>query len=206
MMSGSGRGYNEKCHKLNNYQVESNNSYFKTGVESYASSQHTRTPNWVIIHMFSFTMFLADPFSRSHSLGAARRLFSPLLFVGQRLGNIQAQAIRVQVHLVLALLQDLSNVLRVLELPQVNIGPRLLDGVTNELGGSCLTLGADDCSLLFLAGLVDDEGGSLSLLLCDLLGFNSGGELGREGQMLDNVSTWYVSDVPCGPYRQRHIV
>jgi len=39
--------------------------------------------------------------------------------------------------------------------------------------------------LLFLPGLVDDEGGTLGILLSNLLGFNSSGKLGREGKVLD---------------------
>jgi hypothetical protein len=38
--------------------------------------------------------------------------------------------------------------------------------------------------LLLLAGLVDDEGGSLRFLLCDLLGFDRCGELRGEGEVL----------------------
>jgi hypothetical protein len=41
--------------------------------------------------------------------------------------------------------------------------------------------------LLFLPGLVNDESGTLSILLSNLLGFNSSGELGREGKVL-NIS------------------
>jgi hypothetical protein len=84
-------------------------------------------------------------------------------------------------------LQDLGNVLRVLKLPQIDVRPRLLDGVTNELGRTGLTLSADDGGLLLLAGLVDNEGGSLSLLLGNLLGFDGGGEFGREGEVLSSL-------------------
>jgi hypothetical protein len=41
----------------------------------------------------------------------------PLLLVRSGLADVKTQAIRVQIHLVLTLLQDLSNVLRILELP-----------------------------------------------------------------------------------------
>jgi hypothetical protein len=37
-----------------------------------------------------------------------------------------------------------------------------------------------------LAGLVDDEGGTLGFLLGDLFGFNGGGEFGGEGEMLES--------------------
>lgn len=181
------RVYNEKREVQSS--IESNNSYSKTGVESYASSQHTPAPKWgnhTRVQFTVFLFFLSIQFPTRHLLG-------PPLLVAGRLGDIEAQAVRIQVHLVLALLQDLGNVLGVLEFPQVDIGPGLLDGITNELGGTCLTLGADDGSLLLLAGLVDDEGGPLSLLLRNLLGFDCGSELGGESQMLDGVSTSHVS-------------
>lgn len=95
---------------------------------------------------------------------------------------------RIQIHLVLGVLQNLCDALRVVKLPQIDVGPRLLDGVTDELGGSGLTLGADNGGLFLLAGLVDDEGGALGVLLSDLLGFDGGGELGGESKMLGYVS------------------
>lgn len=111
-----------------------------------------------------------------------------LLLVCKRLSNVETQTVGIQIHLVLTRLQDLGDVLGVLKLPQINIRPGLLDGITNQLGGSCLTLGADDSRLLLLTSLVDDECGSLCFLLRDLLGFDSCGELGREGEVLDIVS------------------
>jgi hypothetical protein len=42
--------------------------------------------------------------------------------------------------------------------------------------------------LLLLAGFVDDEGGALGFLLGNLLGFDGGGELGGEGEVLKYVS------------------
>jgi hypothetical protein len=42
--------------------------------------------------------------------------------------------------------------------------------------------------LLLLTGFVDNKGGSLRFLLCDLLGFDCGGEFGREGKVLGIVS------------------
>lgn len=109
---------------------------------------------------------------------------TPLVLVRLRLGDVETQALGIQVHLVLRVLQDLRNVLGVLELPQVDVGAGLLDGVTDELGGTCLTLGADDGGLLLLAGLVDDESSALGFLLSDLLGFDGGGELGGESKVL----------------------
>jgi hypothetical protein len=38
--------------------------------------------------------------------------------------------------------------------------------------------------LLFLSRFVDDEGGALGFLLSDLLGFDGGGELGGEREVL----------------------
>lgn len=82
-------------------------------------------------------------------------------------------------------MQNLRNVPRILKLPQINVRPALLDGVTNQLSGTGLTLCADDGGLLLLTGFVDDEGGALGFLLGDLLGFDGGGEFGGEGEVLD---------------------
>lgn len=111
-------------------------------------------------------------------------LLRPLLLVARRLADVETEAVRVEVDLVRGLLQDLGNVLRVLELSQVDVCARLLDGVSDQLGGAGLSLGADDGGLLLLAGLVDDEGGALGFLLGDLLGFDGGGEFGGEGEVL----------------------
>jgi hypothetical protein len=108
----------------------------------------------------------------------------PLLLVTHRLRDVQAQTVRVEIHLIVRVLQDLRNVPCVLELPQIDVRPALLDGVSDELGGAGFTLGADDGGLLLLAGFVDDEGGSLGFLLGDLLGFDGGGEFGGEGEVL----------------------
>lgn len=105
--------------------------------------------------------------------------------------DIETQTLSVEVDLVVALLQDGSNISGVLKLAELNVTAALLDGVTDELGGAGLTLGADDHGLLFLAGLVDDESGALSFLLSDLLGFDCGGELGREGEVLGRVKSQY---------------
>ena len=113
-------------------------------------------------------------------------LLCPFLLVTRCLRHIKAKAIRVQVDFVCALLQDLRNVLRVLELPQIDICPALLDRVTNQFGRSCLTLCADDSSLLLLTRLVDDESGTLCLLLSDLLSFDGGGKFRREGKVLEH--------------------
>ena len=101
--------------------------------------------------------------------------------------DVQTKTLGVEVDLVVALLQDGGDVSGILELTQLNVTAALLDGVTNQLGGTGFTLGADNHGLLLLAGLVDDEGGTLGFLLGDLLGFDCGGELGREGKVLENV-------------------
>jgi hypothetical protein len=132
-------------------------------------------------------------------------LASPVCLVERRLRDVETQDVRVQVNLVLTLHQDLCNVPRILKLPQIHVRPRLLDGVTNELGRSCLTLCADDCGLLLLTRLVDDEGSPLCFLLGDLLGFDGSREFGGEGEVLDTLANCRVSESEI-PYRQRHII
>jgi hypothetical protein len=112
----------------------------------------------------------------------------PLLLVCVALADVQAQTLAVKVDLVAALLQDASNAPCVLELPQVDVTPALLDGVTNQFCGTGLTLGANNGGLLLLTGLVDNESSALGFLLRNLLGFYCGGELGREGKVLSCVS------------------
>ena len=122
----------------------------------------------------------------------------PLLFVPVVLlcvvADVQAEAVGVEVDLVVALLEDLGNGLGVVELTQVDVRSALLDGVTDELGRAGLTLGSDDHGLLLLSGLVDDEGGTLGVLLGNLLGFDCGGEFGGECEVLRDVSNYYASD------------
>jgi hypothetical protein len=101
--------------------------------------------------------------------------------------DVKAKTLGIEVDLVVALLQDGGDVSGILELTQLNVTAALLDGVTDQFGGTGFTLGADDHGLLLLAGLVDDEGGTLGFLLGDLLGFDCGGELGREGKVLGKV-------------------
>ena len=107
--------------------------------------------------------------------------------IRRRLHNIQPQPGRIQIHLILALLQNLRNIPCILKLPQINIRPRFLDRVTDELGRAGLTLGSHNGSLFLLAGFVDDEGGALGFLLGDLLGFDDGGEFGGEGEVLQRA-------------------
>jgi hypothetical protein len=90
------------------------------------------------------------------------------------LADIQTQTLAVEVDLVTALLQDLCDIPCVLKFSEINVTPALLDSVTNQLGGAGLTLGANNSGLLLLTGLVNDESGTLGLLLCDLLGFYCG--------------------------------
>jgi hypothetical protein len=118
-------------------------------------------------------------------------LFVPVVLLGV-VADVETQTVGVEVDLVVALLEDLSNGLCVVELAQVDVRAALLDGVTDELGGAGLTLGADDHGLLLLPGLVDDEGGALGVLLGDLLGFDCGGEFGGEGEVLRVVSVCYT--------------
>lgn len=108
----------------------------------------------------------------------------PLVLVTLRLTDVKSQASGVQVDLIAALLENLRDVACILEFSQINIGPALLDSITNQLCRTSLTLGSDDGGLLLLAGLVDNEGSALGLLLGDLLGFDSRSEFGREGKVL----------------------
>ena len=99
--------------------------------------------------------------------------------------DVETKTLGVEVDLVVALFQDGGDVSGVLELTELNVTAALLDGITNQLGGTGLTLGANNHGLLLLASLVYDEGGALGFLLGDLLGFDCGGELGREGEVLE---------------------
>ena len=98
----------------------------------------------------------------------------------------------------------------VLDLPQLDVALALLDRVSDQFRRSGLTLGADDECLLLLTGLVDQERSPLGLLLSDLLGFDSGGEFGGEGQMLQHCRQVSLPIIPfnfvCTTYRKRHIV
>jgi hypothetical protein len=121
--------------------------------------------------------------------------------------NIQPQHIRIQENLIPAVLQDSRDILRVLKLPQINVTSALLDGLTNQLCGTSLTLGADNSGLLFLAGFVDHEGGALGFLLGDLLGFDGGGEFGGEGEVLGGLLVWLYSEKDLSwTYCDGHIV
>jgi len=104
--------------------------------------------------------------------------------------DVETKTLGVKVYLVIALLEDLGNRLGVVELTQVDVRSALLDGITNQLGGTSLTLGSDDHGLLFLPSLVNDEGGTLGVLLSNLLGFDGSGELGREGKVLKYLVSW----------------
>ena len=133
-----------------------------------------------------FVLRLLGP--QPHLHGDALLPARPLLLVRRSLTDVQTEALAIKVDLIAALLQNLCNIPLVLEFSQVNITPALLDSVSNQLGGTGLTLCADDGGLLLLAGFVDNEGGALSFLLCDLLGFYCSCELGGEGEMLGSVS------------------
>jgi len=81
-------------------------------------------------------------------------------------------------------LQNSGNVPSILDPSKVDITPRLLDRVSDKLCRASLTLGADDRRLFLLAGFVNDEGGPLGFLLCDLLRLNRSCEFGGEGKVL----------------------
>ena len=118
-----------------------------------------------------------------HNPHKSSLLFVPVVLLGV-VADVETETLGVEVDLVVTLLEDRGNRLRVVELTQVDVRSALLDGVTDELGRTGLTLGSDDHGLLLLPGLVHDESGTLGILLSNLLGFNSGGELGREGKVL----------------------
>ena len=104
----------------------------KTGVESYATMLNPFSPEYYT--RFSFTRPFSTPTPQSHSHAALLFARSSFLLVRNRLTDVETQSCRIQIHLILTLLQDLCNVLRILKLPEIDIGPRLLDGITNELG------------------------------------------------------------------------
>lgn len=135
------------------------------------------------------------------------RLFLVLLRLGK---DVEPQTVGVQVQLVLAaaLLEEAGNVAGILDLAELDVALGLLDGLSNQLGGPRLSLGPDDHGLLLLAGLVDNEGGPLGLLLGNLLGLDRGSELGRECQVLCNcLSARLPSDCwDVTSYRQGHII
>jgi hypothetical protein len=118
-------------------------------------------------------------------------LFVPVVLLGV-VANVETKTLGVEVDLVVTLLENAGNGPGVVELTQVNVRPALLDGITDQLCGSSLTLSSDDHGLLFLPGLVNDEGGTLGVLLSNLLGFDGSGELGREGKVLCIVSCTFI--------------
>lgn len=83
-------------------------------------------------------------------------------------------------------MQDLGNLPRVFDPTELDVALALLDCVTDKLSRAGLTLGTDNEGLLLLAGLVDEEGSALGLLLSYLLGFDSGGKFGGESQVLQS--------------------
>ena len=119
----------------------------------------------------------------AHTQDQSHLLFVPVVLLGV-VADVETETLGVEVDLVVALLENRGNRLGVVELTQVDVRSALLDGVTDELGRTGLTLGSDDHGLLLLPGLVNNESGTLCILLSNLLGFDSGGELGREGKVL----------------------
>lgn len=145
---------------------------------------HTKTePFFAPAHASTILHIKAHNQDRSHLLLVPVVLLSVV-------ADVKTKALSVEVDLVVALLEDLGNGLGVVELTQVDVRSALLDGITDQLGRTSLTLGSDDHGLLLLPGLVNNEGGTLGILLSDLLGFNSGGELGREGEVLKYLVSW----------------
>lgn len=137
---------------------------------------------------FSYKYTLTPP-NRPSTVESSLQVFTHIPFPNYSLllililiplRNIQTQAFRVQVQLILptTLLQNLRNRSGVLNSLQVDIGARLLDGVSDQFGGSCFSLGADDHGLFLLSGFVDYEGGALGFLLGYLFGFDGGCEFG----------------------------
>jgi hypothetical protein len=118
-------------------------------------------------------------------------LFVPVVLLGV-VADVETKTLSVEVDLVVTLLEDTGNSLGVVELTQINVRPALLDGITDQLCGASLTLSSDHHGLLFLPGLVNDEGGTLGVLLSNLLGFDSGSELGRESKVLYIVSCAFI--------------
>jgi hypothetical protein len=84
-------------------------------------------------------------------------------------------------------LQQGGDVSGIFNASQLNVRLALFNGFTNQFGGPGFTLSTDDCGLLFLASFVNNEGGTLSFLLGDLLRFDGSSEFRRERKMLEPV-------------------
>ena len=82
--------------------------------------------------------------------------------------------------------QRLGNLPRGLDLADLDEAvPGLGDGPGDGLGALGLALGADDVGLALLLGLLDDEAGTLGVLLGDLLLLDGLGELAAKGHVGD---------------------
>ncbi|KAI7288201.1 Prohibitin-2 [Hortaea werneckii] len=154
--------------------------------QSRVPSPHDKTFSLLYIYISGLTTYtMVDRSLLSlFSLFLPRTVPSLFILMLTSLANIQAQALRVEVDLVLGLLQDTRDVLGVLELPEVDVRVALLDSVADELGRARLTLRPYYHGLLLLPRFVDHEGGALGFLLRDLLGFYGCGEFGGEGELL----------------------
>lgn len=109
------------------------------------------------------------------------------LFLIFRAGiDVQAQTLSIKIKLVSAarLLQDLRNISGILNASKLDVTLALLDGVTDKFGRAGFTLGSDNGGLFLLASLIDEESGSLGVLLGDLFGFDGSGEFGGECKVL----------------------
>jgi hypothetical protein len=75
----------------------------------------------------------------------------------------------------------------------------LLDGVSDQLCGTGLSLSAHDNGLFLLSRFIDDEGGALGFLLRYLFCFDGRGEFGGEGEMLPGrlarIKGWWVTNI-----------
>lgn len=91
---------------------------------------------------------------------------------------------RRQVVDVARLGQQLGNVLGGLQSTQLHQRlAAVAEGLRQQRGRLRVTLGANDCRLLHLLGLLHEETGALCLLLGDLLQLDGSGKLSAKGQM-----------------------
>eukprot|EP00128_Syssomonas_multiformis_P016046 Colp12_sorted_trinity150504_noHs@1748 len=89
-----------------------------------------------------------------------------------------------EVHNVPGLGKGAGNFLRGIDLTELNETlASLLKGLGNHLGSLGITLSADDVGKLLLLGLLDNEAGTLSLLLGNLLLLDGLSELTTEGEV-----------------------
>lgn len=124
----------------------------------------------------------------SHSLLPLFPQLATLLLL-IRCPNVKPQSVCIKIQLVLSpsLLQDSCDISSILDLPQIHVASALLDRVTNQLRRPGFTLCSHNCCLFLLTSFVDHKCRSLRFLLRYLFGFDSCGELGGKGEMLDDL-------------------